>query len=145
MQGNTPLHFAYEKDNREIIELLESNGAKKVANTLGLKPGDTIHHPTNLIPTQSLSDAVKGNDYDTVKILVENKDSIKNFNINEKDKSGSTPLIHAVWNGNIEIVKVLVENGADVNVFYYISIFLCFFISFSLFFYFYLYLNRLPI
>lgn len=120
LQGNTPLHFAYEKDNREIIELLENNGAKKVANTLGVKPGDTITHPTHLLPTQNLSAAVKGNDYDTVKILVENKDSIKNFDINEKDKSGSSSLIHAVWNGNIEIVKILVENGADVNVYIYI-------------------------
>lgn len=32
------------------------------------------------------------------------------------DRCGYTPLMHAVYNGNTELVKLLIENGADVNV-----------------------------
>lgn len=39
MRGNTALHFAYEKNNKEIISLLESHGAQKLRNSLGQIPG----------------------------------------------------------------------------------------------------------
>ena len=34
---------------------------------------------------------------------------------NELSSVGATPLIHATWGKNIAIVKLLVENGADIN------------------------------
>jgi ankyrin repeat protein len=37
-------------------------------------------------------------------------------NINEVDKNGATPLMHAIWNGQTETAKALVSMGADVNV-----------------------------
>ena len=36
--------------------------------------------------------------------------------INAKDKHGWSPLIIAVYNGNIEMAKYLVDNGADIHV-----------------------------
>ena len=36
--------------------------------------------------------------------------------INAKDKHGWSPLIVAVYNGNIEMAKYLVDNGADIHV-----------------------------
>jgi hypothetical protein len=41
--------------------------------------------------------------------------------VNERDKNGSTPLMHATWhatstNDGMEIMRLLVEAGADVNV-----------------------------
>lgn len=36
--------------------------------------------------------------------------------INAKDKHGWSPLIVAVYNGNIEMAKYLVDNGADIRV-----------------------------
>jgi ankyrin repeat protein len=38
-----------------------------------------------------------------------------NANINTKDKNGVTPLIHAVYNRDIELSKLLVDAGANVN------------------------------
>ena len=34
---------------------------------------------------------------------------------NARDGMGSTPLIDAAWSGNVEIARVLLEHGADVN------------------------------
>ena len=35
--------------------------------------------------------------------------------INEKDQCGTTPLMHASWWGHINVVKLLIESGADLN------------------------------
>ena len=35
--------------------------------------------------------------------------------INEKDHRGTTPLMHASWWGHIDVVKLLIESGADLN------------------------------
>lgn len=39
--------------------------------------------------------------------------------VNEMDSQGWTPLVRAIEIGNDEIVKLLLENGADVNVILY--------------------------
>ena len=36
--------------------------------------------------------------------------------INQKNKSGFTALHYACYNGNIKIIKLLVDNGADINI-----------------------------
>ena len=36
-------------------------------------------------------------------------------NVNAKDANGSTALIRASWDGDTEIVAMLLEKGADVN------------------------------
>jgi hypothetical protein len=41
--------------------------------------------------------------------------SIRNINVNAKDWNGDTPLHWAVENGHIEIIRLLLQNGADVN------------------------------
>lgn len=35
--------------------------------------------------------------------------------INERDRYGSTPLIYAIFTGNIDLVSYLVDKGADVH------------------------------
>ena len=47
--------------------------------------------------------------YNPIPILLE-----KNVNINERDIAGRTPLFYAVRNGNLEDVKFLIDNGADM-------------------------------
>jgi ankyrin repeat protein len=43
--------------------------------------------------------------------------SIRNINVNVKDDEyGGTPLHHAAYNGHIEIARLLLQNGAEVNV-----------------------------
>jgi hypothetical protein len=42
--------------------------------------------------------------------------SIRNINVNVKeDEYGSTPLHSAAWNGHIEIARLLLQNGAEVD------------------------------
>jgi ankyrin repeat protein len=42
--------------------------------------------------------------------------SIRNINVNVKeDWDGSTPLHWAAWKGHIEIARLLLQNGAEVN------------------------------
>jgi hypothetical protein len=43
--------------------------------------------------------------------------SIRNINVNVKDDVyGMTPLHEAAWKGHVEIARLLLQNGADVNV-----------------------------
>jgi hypothetical protein len=41
--------------------------------------------------------------------------SIRNINVNVKDVYGATPLHYAAANGHVEIIHLLLQNGADVN------------------------------
>lgn len=60
----------------------------------------------------SLIEAVQEGDSGAVKIIVSNNSSVK---INEKDINGATPLMWAAYEGNIKIIKILLESGADIN------------------------------
>ena len=37
-------------------------------------------------------------------------------NVNEKDRKGSTPLIHAVWPENVEVIEYLLKHNADPTI-----------------------------
>ena len=56
---------------------------------------------------------VNDNEYDKIKYLVENGADVDNYNLN-KDLL-ATPLIDAAYLNNVEIVKILIDNGADLN------------------------------
>ena len=43
-------------------------------------------------------------------LLIEN-----NINIDEEDQDGYTPLMKAVDVGDIELIGLLIDNGADIN------------------------------
>lgn len=94
-------------------------------NALGLYPGDILKKKIEnnsivlITKNDSLCSAVKSGDIDKVKYLIDH-----GIDINEKDKSGSTPMIHAVWKNRLDIVKLLIENGSDLNVFILLFIYL---------------------
>lgn len=56
-----------------------------------------------------LLEATKDNNIITVKKL------IKNVNIDYKDKNHKTAIFYAIENQNLELVKLLVECGANLN------------------------------
>ena len=59
-----------------------------------------------------LDTAIKLNDFELVKYFIEINPENVNAIITE---AGSTPLHRSVWCGNEDIVKFLLENGANVN------------------------------
>ncbi len=56
--------------------------------------------------------AVKENDTEKAKTLISTDQTL----INKKDNNDETPLMIAARNGNIELVKFLIEHGADINI-----------------------------
>ncbi len=63
----------------------------------------------NLYP--NLWAASSGQDLDEVKRLV-----AKGADVNQRDASGSTALLHAALGGNVDIVKFLIDKGAEINI-----------------------------
>jgi ankyrin repeat protein len=55
--------------------------------------------------------AAKSGDAEAVKELLKLEPSL----ISVRDSDGSTPLHCACWKGNDDVVKLLLESGADVN------------------------------
>lgn len=135
---NSALHYAYEKENQDIIHILLQAGATAVfhdPNQLGLIPAhlanseylrdeDPIeqvkHQPmakeankttddTMLeLKPMMLSTACINNNVDAVKALLERK-----ADPNERNSKLSTPLMHAVWNQNSAIVDALLSAKGD--------------------------------
>jgi ankyrin repeat protein len=87
-EGRTALEHAASNNHRRIADLLISRGAK-----------------TNLAVA-----AMVGDTAEVQRFLKEGSD------VNAKDDKGNTALILAVERGHLEVVKLLLENHADVNV-----------------------------
>ncbi len=61
---------------------------------------------------QNIFDAIKKDDIEKIKILLSDEPKC----ISQRDeKSGSTPLHEAISKGQIDICKLLIENGADIH------------------------------
>lgn len=58
-----------------------------------------------------MHEAVESNQPDVIQLLL-----LHGFNPDVRAKGGLTPLHLAVTNGQVECVRALVENGADVSV-----------------------------
>uniref|UniRef100_A0A0N4ZX42 Osteoclast-stimulating factor 1 n=1 Tax=Parastrongyloides trichosuri TaxID=131310 RepID=A0A0N4ZX42_PARTI len=92
-----PLHEASRRGNLKFVKECLDNGVSP--NSLD-KSGAT-----------PLFWACHSGFVDIVKLLL----SLKNIDINNKNKMGDTALHAAAWKGRGEIVELLVEAGADVN------------------------------
>ncbi len=98
MEGWTPLHFAAQKGDIEIIRLLLSKKADVNALSKGLVSFRPLH-----------GTAYAGH-YRASRLLL-----LKGASIDGLDGYGRTPLHGVVFNGNMKIAKLLIKTGADIN------------------------------
>ncbi len=95
--GRTPLHEAVERNNVPLATLLLRCGANAEATMPGgMKPLWVA--------------ASKGSE-SVAKLLLQCKADVESFNT----KSGTTALFEAVNQGHIALIKLLLDNGADIN------------------------------
>lgn len=97
--GDNALTIAQWNRHQEIVDLLSSAGAR-----------DETHYAA-LTKDEALVKAAKIGDLDKTRVLLDQE-----ANVNYRDRNnGVNPLLTAVYYGNIDIVRALVESGADVN------------------------------
>jgi ankyrin repeat protein len=97
--GRTPLFFAILNKNIKIIKKLIKY--KSNINHISTKRG---YHNANFQTACAVGDV------NIVKYLIK-----KGANINFVDSINCTPLYHASIKNNIEVVKVLLENGVEID------------------------------
>src|SRR5690606_5803818 len=98
LNGLTPLLSAAEAGNSKTVKILVQIGAS--LRTVDYYGEGAMHW------------AATSGDRETLQFFIDQFGVAK---INTKDDKGDTPLHHAVENGKITTVELLVENGAYVN------------------------------
>src|SRR5262249_3716180 len=93
--GRTPLYFAAQSQDAEILQLLTTYGVKLDAGQMY---------------AGALLDAAKAGEPQKVKELL-----AQGADVHVKDDSGRTALHLAVASGNTEIIESLLSSGASVN------------------------------
>ncbi|XP_055592372.1 uncharacterized protein LOC129744060 [Uranotaenia lowii] len=96
--GQTPLHWAVIKRNLSCVQLLFQYG---INPTKANAAGQTALHL-----------AVKSKDSEMVELILQYTEKLDGF-INQKDKRGNTALHEAFAVEQLDIMYVLIENGAD--------------------------------
>lgn len=100
--GTTPLMVCANKGCVELVETLINHEKLRIDQT-DSKGRTALFYAV---------DSDNGENLNIVYPLIHNKSA----NVNLADSSGKTPLIIAVERGSFEMVKLLVESGADVRV-----------------------------
>jgi len=121
-QGVSPLDLALENEHDEVAQLLISSGSPiDIFTALGMADHARVKQIVVLNPQAvymvrkgrtPLHEAVRLELLETAKFLIENNADVR---VLTKDNLNSTSLQLAVVSGNVAMVKLLIENGADVN------------------------------
>jgi serum/glucocorticoid-regulated kinase 2 len=147
--GQTPLEWATEHENLDLVKLFLDKGANanftigrsRPALLKAVEKGNPglvkvlVHKTDRVTSTRALSLAVNQQDSTIVNILLENSvscdfeesdrprpdlpDSGCTFNDSSEPEESIPPLVRAVNLGNMNLVRLLLANGADVNVGYH--------------------------
>ena len=124
--GRTPLHYASMMDHPGLLNVLIENGANVNAAD---EDGNTPLHFAVVTPPKDIraehmdikqelapghgdlhKAAFNGNASEAIRLLSINKDRV-----HTRDDLGRTPLHYACMMANPAVLRVLMENGADVN------------------------------
>ena len=124
--GMTPLHRAAENGQRAMVEVLVAHGANVGARA---KDGQTVlQRARNKETLDTILSYAPGEgkdiflatltgDLEAVRSLVSSDPSLVNAVAGKTDVyalvNGATPLHHGVFSGNLELVRFLVEKGAN--------------------------------
>ena len=96
--GKTPLMFAIEKQNTDIVNLLLKNGANV--------------NKTNIFGENSLIFALKTSNKELVELIIN-----QNVRVDNQDINGKTALIYAIeTNKDISLVELLLNKKANINI-----------------------------
>lgn len=116
--GGTPLIWAARRGSVEAVKMLCKRGANMWAlskipkswrgNCLPILPAS---HHASALRENAMMVATQYGKVEVVKVLVEHAGS----NIEDRNAYGQTALHIAAWCGHIDLVSILVRNGADVN------------------------------
>jgi hypothetical protein len=103
-----------QQEVTDIIGALNAKDVEKVKQILAAKPQMIKAKETNGGPVSGwplLMIAAAAGDKPMVEMLLDS-----GADVNDKNLSNETPLIHAAFNGHKEVVELLLAKGADVNV-----------------------------
>ena len=114
---------AQNEDGETALSMAESQKygrriAKLIRAKLGLQPVDPfrkkVERPKNNKINEKFLDAVsRGNNNDIYSLLEENADGKIIVDVNARDKSGDTALIIAADNGNLDAVRMLLNENVN--------------------------------
>ncbi len=98
--GWTSLHYAAFSGELEVAKLLVAKGANvRAENAYGQKPIDLTHYGKD--------DGYKG----VMELLLDKGEG----KVNDTDEDGCTLLRYAVIIGNLEVIKFLIDKGANIH------------------------------
>lgn len=117
-EGMTPFHHAVKNGDFEIADLLLSKGRSKIVAMI-LKSNININEQDNSGRTPLHLAVISGN-AEIAELIISNKyGSIIGKNqclLDITDIHGNTPLHYCVDYENIQVMHVLIENGANLNI-----------------------------
>jgi ankyrin repeat protein len=131
VDGSTALHWAVERDDVEMVDLLIRGGARVTAKTREgvtplqlaatngsaamidrlLKAGAQVNEPVTAVRDTALMMAARTGTAAAIRVLLE-----AGADVNAKETwGGTTALMWAVSQGHAEAARMLIAAGADVN------------------------------
>lgn len=117
--GNTPLIYACMNEKEEMAVWLLKNGADyTIQNNAGSSAADIAaangcSRALELMDSDSsLIQACRNNQKRAVQVLLKRGST----DINQQDDTGRTPLMYACWNNAPDVVKQLLDHGADTDI-----------------------------
>ena len=96
--GFTAVHCAAEKGNLDVLKLFKASGAN-------------IHAQSESGHSSIMSASLGTGDCDTVRWLIN-----EGVDVNHCNRKGLTAVHFAAWKGNVDVLKLLKDSGANIHV-----------------------------